>query len=173
MCNLPQDISPDEQSDRWALATFGAGCFWHVEEAFRQRPGVLSTSVGYMGGHFANPCYLDVLSRITGHAEVAQVHYDPERISYSDLLDVFWNCHDPTTLNRQGPDRGEQYRSVIFWHTNEQAIAAEQSKAQLDATDVYADPIVTEIKPASDYWLATADHQQYLAKKRSSKQITR
>ena len=133
------------------IATFGAGCFWHVEEAFRQQPGVLTTSVGYMGGHFAHPSYLDVLSRITGHAEVAQVQYDLERVSYLDLLNIFWHCHDPTTPNRQGPDRGEQYRSVIFWHTPEQAIAAKHSKAKLDASDTYSKPIVTEIKPAGDY----------------------
>ncbi len=161
MRHQSQDIPPKQQ----AIATFGAGCFWHVEEVFRQRQGVLATSVGYMGGHFANPCYLDILSRITGHAEVAQVHYDPEQISYSNLLDIFWDCHDPTTLNRQGPDRGEQYRSVIFWHTPEQAATAKASKAQLDAAETYPNPIVTEIKPAGDYWLATADHQQYLAKK--------
>lgn len=156
-----------ELTDKHAVATFGAGCFWHVEESFRQQPGVVSTSVGYMGGHFANPSYLDVLSRITGHAEVTQVHYDPERISYLNLLDIFWNCHDPTTLNRQGPDRGEQYRSVIFWHTPEQAITARNSKAQFDASNAYTNPIVTEIKPASDYWLASAEHQQYLAKQKS------
>jgi len=161
MRHRSQNIPPKQQ----AIATFGAGCFWHVEETFRQHQGVLSTSVGYMGGHFANPCYLDVLSRITGHAEVAQVHYDPEQISYSNLLDIFWDCHDPTTLNRQGPDRGEQYRSVIFWHTSEQAAMAKASKAQLNAAGTYPNPIVTEIKPASDYWIATADHQQYLAKK--------
>ncbi|MBE9060651.1 peptide-methionine (S)-S-oxide reductase MsrA [cf. Phormidesmis sp. LEGE 11477] len=153
--------------DKQAVATFGAGCFWHVEEAFRQHPGVISTSVGYMGGHFANPSYLDVLSRITGHAEVAQVYYDPEGINYLELLDIFWNCHDPTTLNRQGPDRGEQYRSVIFWHTPEQATAAKRSKAALDASSTYDNPIVTEIQPAGEYWLATADHQQYLARKNS------
>lgn len=147
------------------LATFGAGCFWHVEETFRTRRGVQKTSVGYMGGHFEHPCYLDVLSRITGHAEVAQIHYDPELISYEQLLVIFWQCHDPTTLNRQGPDRGEQYRSVIFYHTPEQAIAAQTLKAKLDDSGPYSDPIVTEIKPATDYWPATADHQQYLLKK--------
>ncbi|NJM96744.1 MAG: peptide-methionine (S)-S-oxide reductase MsrA [Phormidesmis sp. RL_2_1] len=148
------------------IATFGGGCFWHVEEAFRQQIGVSFTSVGYMGGTFENPCYLDVLARITGHAEVAQIHYDPELVTYPVLLDIFWRCHDPTTLNRQGPDRGEQYRSVIFYHTPEQAAAAYHSKARLDASDMYANPIVTEIKPAGDYWLAIAEHQQYLAKKR-------
>ena len=149
------------------LATFGAGCFWHVEEAFRTQPGVRQTSVGYMGGDFESPCYLDVLSRITGHAEVAQVHYDPGLISYEQLLAIFWRCHDPTTINRQGPDRGEQYRSVIFYHSLEQAIAAKASKAELNATDTYPNPIVTEIKPAKDYWLATEDHQQYFLKKES------
>ena len=150
-----------------AMATFGAGCFWHVEEVFRTEQGVLQTSVGYMGGHFDNPCYLDVLSRITGHAEVAQVHYNPEAISYERLLNIFWQCHDPTTLNRQGPDRGEQYRSVIFYHSSEQAIAARASKAKLEASGRYCNPVVTEIRPAKDYWLATDDHQQYLFKKRS------
>jgi len=154
------------EKNQGAIATFGAGCFWHTEEAFRQHAGIIRTSVGYMGGHFANPCYLDVLSRITGHAEVAQIHYNPKAISYEALIDIFWKCHDPTTLNRQGPDRGEQYRSVIFYHTPEQASTARISKAQADSSETYADPIVTQIKPAGDYWIATEDHQQYLAKKR-------
>ncbi len=154
-------------SSEHAIATFGAGCFWHVEETFRQYPGVLKTSVGYMGGHFANPSYLDVLSRITGHAEVAQIHYNPARISYQNLLDVFWSCHNPTEFNRQGPDRGEQYRSVIFWHTSAQALTANHSKAQLEASDKHSKAIVTQIKPAGDYWLATDEHQQYIAKKKS------
>lgn len=146
------------------IATFGAGCFWHTEAAFAQQPGILKTSVGYMGGQFPNPCYLDVLSRITGHAEVAQVQYDPATVCYETLLNIFWRCHDPTTLNRQGPDRGEQYRSVIFYHTPEQAIAARRSKASLEAASTYPNPIVTQIKPATDYWLATSDHQQYFAR---------
>ena len=150
------------------MATFGAGCFWHVEEAFRQQPGVLNTSVGYMGGHFDNPCYLDVLSRITGHAEVAQIHYDPAIVSYEALLAIFWRCHDPTTINRQGPDRGEQYRSVTFYHTQQQASRARLSKKALDASGTYPNPIVTEIKPATNYWLATEDHQQYLTKKQAA-----
>lgn len=147
------------------IATFGAGCFWHVEEAFRTQMGVRQTSVGYMGGDFNNPCYLDVLSRITGHAEVAQIHYESETIAYNQLLDIFWQRHDPTTLNRQGPDRGEQYRSVIFYHTPAQAIAAKAAKAKLEAANTYPNSIVTEIKPAKAYWLATEDHQQYLLKK--------
>src|SRR4028118_964757 len=108
------------------LATFGAGCFWGVEAAFRKVKGVTSTSVGYMGGPFPNPSYLDVLSRITGHAEVVQVEYDPSKVSYDELRDVFWNSHDPTSLNRQGPDRGEQYRSVIFFHNPQQEEAAKR-----------------------------------------------
>lgn len=148
-------------------ATFGAGCFWGVEERFRQL-GVISTSVGYMGGHFERPCYLDVLSRITGHAEVAQITYDPLKVSYETLLDLFWQIHDPTSLNRQGADRGEQYRSVIFYHTPQQQQAAERSKRE--AASRYTKPIVTQIQPASDYWLAEDYHQQYLAKKRQSVQ---
>lgn len=148
-----------------SVATFGAGCFWHTEEAFRQHSGVTDTSVGYMGGHFSNPCYLDVLSRITGHAEVAQIHYDPSVIAYERLLTIFWQCHDPTTLNRQGADRGEQYRSVIFYHTPAQRRMAIASKAQLNQSGIYLNPIVTDIQPAGDYWLATDDHQQYLSKK--------
>lgn len=148
-----------------ALATFGAGCFWGTEATFRQLSGVLDTSVGYMGGHFEHPCYLDVLSRITGHAEVAQVQYDPEQISYDALLEVFWQCHDPTSLNRQGADRGEQYRSVIFYHTPEQRAIAERSRAALTRSGQYERPIVTQIEPASTYWLASKEHQQYFEKR--------
>ena len=146
-------------------ATFGAGCFWGVEAAFRRLEGVVSTSVGYMGGHFENPCYLDVLSRITGHAEVTQVEYEPTIISYEQLLEVFWKIHDPTSLNRQGADKGEQYRSVIFFHTPEQEIIARNSKQQLQDSGKYEKDIVTEIKPTSAYWLATDEHQQYFEKK--------
>lgn len=148
------------------VATFGAGCFWGVEAAFRKVTGVINTSVGYMGGHFENPCYLDVLSRITGHAEVAQVEYDPDRISYNALLDVFWAIHDPTSLNRQGADRGEQYRSILFCHTEEQTAIALQSKHHLDTSGRYDKPIVTQIEWASAYWLASDDHQQYFEKQR-------
>lgn len=144
-------------------ATFGAGCFWGTEQAFRQLPGVTSTSVGYMGGHFENPCYLDVLSRITGHAEVAQVEYDPTVITYEALLETFWRIHDPTSLNRQGADRGEQYRSVIFYHTQQQQQLAHQAKQSI--VSQYSKPIVTEITPASTYWLASEEHQHYLEKK--------
>lgn len=143
------------------LATFGAGCFWGIEAAFRKLDGVIDTSVGYMGGHFENPCYLDVLSRITGHAEVCQVQFNPAKISYDALLDTFWRIHDPTSLNRQGADRGEQYRSVIFYHTPEQGKAARQAKAKLQDSGQYPKPIVTQIEPASAYWLASAEHQRY------------
>ena len=148
-------------------ATFGAGCFWGVEAAFRKEKGVISTSVGYMGGHFENPCYLDVLSRITGHAEVCQVEYEPAVVRYEELLETFWQIHDPTSLNRQGADRGEQYRSVIFCHTPEQEAIARRSKAELDRSGRYDRPIVTQIQTASSYWLASEEHQQYLEKKRS------
>jgi peptide-methionine (S)-S-oxide reductase len=147
------------------LATFGGGCFWGVEAAFRKVKGVTSTSVGYMGGHFPNPSYLDVLSRITGHAEVAQVEYDPSKVSYEELLDVFWNIHDPTSLNRQGPDRGEQYRSVIFFHNPQQEEVAKRSKEKLQMSGRFDKDIVTEIKPATEYYLATVEHQQYFEKK--------
>jgi peptide-methionine (S)-S-oxide reductase len=147
------------------LATFGAGCFWGVEAAFRKVKGVTSTSVGYMGGHFPNPSYLDVLSRITGHAEVAQVEYDPSQVSYEGLLDVFWNIHDPTSLNRQGPDRGEQYRSVIFFHNPQQEEAAKRSMELLQLSGRFDKDIVTQIKPAMEYYLATVEHQQYFEKK--------
>ncbi|MBD2036204.1 peptide-methionine (S)-S-oxide reductase MsrA [Leptolyngbya sp. FACHB-321] len=146
-------------------ATFGAGCFWGVEAAFQAAKGVVSTSVGYMGGHFENPSYLDVLSRITGHAEVCQVIYDPALVRYEDLLNTFWRIHDPTSLNRQGADRGEQYRSVIFYHTPQQADIARRSKEQLERSGKYNQSIVTLIQPASNYWLATEDHQQYFEKK--------
>lgn len=152
------------------LATFGAGCFWGTEATFRQLPGVVNTSVGYMGGHFENPCYLDVLSRITGHAEVAQIGYDPEQISYPELLAVFWRCHDPTSLNRQGADRGEQYRSVIFYHTPEQGAIAQRSKSELDQSGQFESAIVTQIKPAGPYWFASDEHQQYFEKQADKRQ---
>lgn len=146
------------------IATFGAGCFWGIEAAFRRVKGVTSTSVGYMGGHFEKPTYLDVCARITGHAEVVQVEYDPSQVSYDELLSVFWQIHGPTSLNRQGPDRGDQYRSVIFYHTPEQAAAAKQSKQKLQYSGRFDRDIVTEIVPALTYWLAEDYHQQYLEK---------
>ena len=150
------------------LATFGAGCFWKTENEFMSLPGVTKTSVGYMGGHFPNPSYLDVVARITGHAEVAQIKYNPELISYEELLTVFWQMHDPTSLNRQGADRGEQYRSVIFYHTRQQLEIAQKSKLQLQLSGKYQQDIVTQIKPAQEYYLATEDHQQYLQRKQKN-----
>lgn len=153
-------------------ATFGAGCFWGVEAAFSRVKGVVSTSVGYMGGHFEHPGYLDVLSRITGHAEVVQVKYDPLVVSYETLLDIFWSIHDPTSLNRQGADRGEQYRTVIFYHTPEQEHLARQSKENLERSGKYQKVLATQIQPASTYWLATEEHQQYFEKKRHKQILT-
>ncbi len=132
-----------------AKATFGAGCFWGVEEDFRKVPGVVGTAVGYSGGTLENPTYEDVCSDGTGHAEVVEVEYDPAKTSYETLLDVFWNGHNPTQLNRQGPDVGTQYRSVIFFHTPEQEAAARASKERLAQSGRFARPIVTEISPRS------------------------
>ena len=146
-------------------ATFGAGCFWGVEATFRQVPGVVSTAVGYLGGTLANPTYKDVCSGRTGHAEVVEVEYDPSRVSYDDLLAVFWENHDPTTLNRQGPDVGAQYRSAIFFHTPEQEAAARASKEERERSGSYRRPIVTEITPASTFYRAEEYHQQYLEKR--------
>ena len=146
-------------------ATFAAGCFWGVEAAFRQVDGVLATAVGYAGGKTKNPTYQDVCTDETGHAEVVQVEFDPARVAYARLLDVFWNEHDPTQLNRQGPDVGTQYRSAIFFHTPEQRAAALASKETLEKSGRYRRPIVTEIVPASDFYRAEDYHQQYLEKR--------
>jgi peptide-methionine (S)-S-oxide reductase len=148
-----------------AIATFGAGCFWGVEAAFRQLPGVLSTRVGYSGGELENPSYQDVCTGRTGHAEVVEVAFDPERVSYDQLLGLFWDNHDPTTLNRQGPDRGTQYRSAIFFHDPEQQVAALASKAKLAASGTLRGPVVTEVTPASTFFEAEDYHQQYLEKR--------
>jgi peptide-methionine (S)-S-oxide reductase len=155
----------DKTMEKTNIGTFGAGCFWGVEAAYRQLPGVLSTRVGYLGGTMENPTYRDVCSGRTGHAEVVEVTYDPTRLSYDDLLTVFWENHDPTTLNRQGPDVGEQYRSAIFYHDDEQKGAAEASKAGRDKSGRYRRPIVTEITPASAFYEAEDYHQQYLEKR--------
>jgi peptide-methionine (S)-S-oxide reductase len=149
-------------------ATFGAGCFWGVEEAFRQVNGVTDTAVGYLGGTLENPTYQDVCTGRTGHAEVVQVTYDPARVSYGQLLDLFWQMHDPTTLNRQGPDFGTQYRSAIFFHTPEQEAAARASKEGLQASGRFRRPIVTEIIATSAFYRAEDYHQQYLAKRGAS-----
>ena len=145
--------------------TFGAGCFWGVEAAFRQTKGVVSTAVGYMGGTLRNPTYQDVCTDKTGHAEVVQVEYDPAVVTYNDLLGVFWQNHNPTTLNRQGPDVGTQYRSAIFFHSPEQEAAARASKAELEKSGRFSKPVVTQIVPAQDFWRAEEYHQQYLEKR--------
>lgn len=145
-------------------ATFGAGCFWGVEDAFRQVEGVGSTRVGYAGGSYENPSYQEVCSDKTGHAEVVEVTYDPARVGYEDLLEVFWKVHDPTQLNRQGPDVGSQYRSVIFTHDEDQATAAKASKEALEASGRHPRPIVTQIEPAPTFWEAEEYHQQYFEK---------
>ncbi len=146
-------------------ATFGAGCFWGVEAAFRSVKGVVSTQVGYSGGRAPDPTYEQVCSGRTGHAEAVEVAYDPAGVSYDDLLHVFWENHDPTTPNRQGPDVGEQYRSAIFFHSPEQEAAAKGSVASLEAAKRYRRPIVTEIVPAGPFYRAEEYHQQYLEKR--------
>jgi len=144
-------------------ASFGAGCFWGVEAAFRRLAGVKSTQVGYMGGTTKNPTYEDVCTDSTGHAEVVEVTFDPQVISYHDLLEVFWANHNPTTLNRQGPDVGAQYRSAIFYHSPEQLVEARASREAAQAN--FPKPIVTQIVPASEFWRAEEYHQQYLEKR--------
>jgi peptide-methionine (S)-S-oxide reductase len=146
-------------------ATFGAGCFWGVEASFAEIPGVKQTAVGYAGGRTENPSYQEVCTDSTGHAEVVQVLYDPAQVSYEKLLEVFWQAHDPTQLNRQGPDVGTQYRSSIFFHTPEQEQAARASKDALQKSGRFARPIVTEITPALPFWRAEEYHQKYLEKR--------
>lgn len=145
--------------------TFGAGCFWGVEATFRQIPGVKATAVGYMGGELKNPTYKDVCTDRTGHAEVVEVEFDPAQISYESLLQVFWENHDPTQLNRQGPDSGTQYRTVIFYHSPEQQAVATASKEERQQSGAYKRPIVTHIVPATEFWRAEDYHQQYLEKR--------
>ena len=146
-------------------AMFGAGCFWGVEAAFRRVKGVAETAVGYSGGWMENPTYKDVCTDRTGHAEVVLVTYDPDKVSYEELLDVFWKCHDPTQVDRQGPDIGKQYRSVIFYFDEEQKAAAQASKAKLQESLKRGKNIVTEIAPASTFYRAEEYHQRYLEKR--------
>ncbi len=146
-------------------ATFGAGCFWGVEETFRRLPGVTATAVGYEGGNLPNPTYQDVCNDETGHAEVVEVDYDPEVIAYGQLLEAFWAAHDPTTMNRQGPDHGTQYRSAVFYHDEDQRQVAEGSKQRLQESGRFKRPVVTQIAPAAAFWRAEDYHQQYLAKR--------
>ena len=145
-------------------ATFAAGCFWGVEAAFRQVDGVVDTAVGYTGGHVDRPTYEQVCTDTTGHAEAVLVRFDPERVSYDTLLVVFWASHDPTTPNRQGPDIGSQYRSAVFFHSPEQQQAAIASKARLERTNQFGDPIVTQIVPATTFHRAEEYHQRYFEK---------
>ncbi len=146
-------------------ATFAAGCFWGVEEAFRRVKGVTSTRAGYTGGHLDNPAYEDVCTGTTGHAEAVEIEFDPSAVTYGELLDIFWNMHDPTSLNRQGPDTGHQYRSAIFFHNPAQEKAAKESKERLQKSGAYKRPVVTEIKPASKFFEAEGYHQRYLEKR--------
>jgi len=146
-------------------ATFGAGCFWGIEAEFRKVEGVVDAAAGYLGGTLENPTYEDVCSGATGHAEVVQVEYDPSRVPYEELLRLFWEMHDPTTLNRQGPDVGTQYRSAAFFHSPEQEAAARASKEELDRSGHYRSPIVTEITPATTFYRAEEYHQRYLEKR--------
>jgi peptide-methionine (S)-S-oxide reductase len=147
------------------IATFGAGCFWGVEAKFRAVPGVLDAVSGYSGGHMVNPSYKDVCTDETGHAEVVQVTFDPAKVSYETLLDTFWQLHDPTQVNRQGPDYGSQYRSAIFFHSPEQEAVAKKSKAALDAGGKFRRPIATEITAAGPFYRAEEYHQRYLEKR--------
>ena len=146
-------------------ATFGAGCFWGVEATFRQVPGVMATAVGYAGGNTKNPTYKDVCTDQTGHAEVVEVQFDPAQVSYETLLNIFWENHDPTTKNRQGPDWGSQYRSAIFFHSPDQEKTAKESKERLQSSGKWPRPIVTEIAPAPEFYRAEDYHQQYLEKR--------
>ena len=147
------------------LATFAAGCFWGVEESFRKIKGVKSTKVGYTGGRWENPTYNDVCADLTGHAEAIQLQYDPQEVSYEDLLEVFWSIHNPTTKNRQGFDYGFQYRSVIFYHTPEQELSAGRSIEELEKSGRFRNRIVTEIVPAATFYKAEEYHQKYYEKK--------
>lgn len=147
------------------LATFAAGCFWGVEESFRKIKGVKSTTVGYTGGRWENPTYNDVCADLTGHAEAIQLQYDPQEVSYEDLLEVFWSIHNPTTKNRQGFDYGFQYRSVIFYHTPEQELSARRSIEELEKSGRFRNRIVTEIEPAATFYKAEEYHQKYYEKK--------
>jgi len=147
------------------IATFGAGCFWGIEAAFRQVPGVLDAAVGYSGGKTQNPSYQEVCTDTTGHAEVVQVTFDPEKLSYEQLLEVFWSIHDPTQVNRQGPDYGKQYRTAIFFHSPEQEAAAKKSKQALEASGKLRRPVATEITQAGPFWRAEEYHQRYLEKR--------
>lgn len=154
----------NKKSEKLEIATFAAGCFWGVEDKFMQIDGVKKTEVGYTGGHFKNATYKDVCSGTTGHAEAVNVYFDPKIVSYEQLLNVFWELHDPTQFNRQGPDYGSQYRSAIFYHDENQKTLAEKSKSDLDQSKKYPKKIVTEITKSSEFYKAEEYHQQYMKK---------
>jgi len=156
-----QSESADERPDKIQTATFGGGCFWCIEAVFEELQGVIDVESGYAGGQTENPTYKEVCTGLTGHAEVCQIRYDPAKINYVDLLEVFFKVHDPTTLNRQGPDVGTQYRSVIFYHDDRQKAAAEKAKQELTRAGAYRGPIVTEIAPLAKYYPAEDYHQDY------------
>lgn len=160
-------MSGNKNSNTTAVATFGAGCFWCVEAVFLDLKGVKSVVSGYSGGHVENPTYKQVCGGDTGHAEVAQITYDPDAISFEELLEVFWKTHDPTTLNRQGNDVGTQYRSVIFYHDEQQKKLAERYKQKLDASGAFKDPVVTEIVPLEKFYRAEDYHQNYFSQNES------
>jgi peptide-methionine (S)-S-oxide reductase len=151
----------DMENNKLETATFGAGCFWCVEAVFQQLKGVEQVTSGYSGGHVKNPAYKEVTRGNTGHAEAVQIQYDPQKIGYEQLLEVFWKTHDPTTLNRQGADIGPQYRSVIFYHNQDQKAIAEKSKEQMDESGYFADPIVTAIEPYKNFYVAEDYHQDF------------
>ncbi len=157
------NLGPEPPAGDTELATFGGGCFWCTEAAFQMMKGVSKVESGYSGGHVANPSYEAVCTGLTGHAEVVQVTFDPKVISYAELLEVFWRAHDPTTLNRQGNDRGPQYRSAIFYHNERQKQLATAYKQQIDDAGVFRSPLVTEISPYKEFFRATEDHQNYYA----------
>jgi len=157
-------MEENQEGRDFERATFGAGCFWGVEAGFRRVKGVVATAVGFMGGHVQNPTYYEVSKGTTGHTEVVQVIFDPSVVSYDRLLEVFFEIHDPTTLERQGPDVGKQYRSVIFYHSPEQKKAAEGAKASLQNSGRFRDRITTAIEPASEFYMAEEYHQQFFEK---------
>jgi peptide-methionine (S)-S-oxide reductase len=162
---LPAGRTQEEKIMTTEIATFGAGCFWGVEAAFSRVPGVVEAVSGYSGGHTENPSYKDVCTDETGHAEVVQVTYDPAKVSFEKLLEVFWTMHDPTQVNRQGPDFGSQYRTAIFFHTPEQEATAKKVKADLNASGKFKKPIATEITAAGQFYRAEEYHQKYLEKR--------
>lgn len=165
---INQEINQQGENQKMEKATFAAGCFWGVEAAFRKVDGIVSTTVGYTGGTTENPTYEQVCTGKTGHAEAVQVEFDQSKVSYDELLQVFWEIHNPTTLNRQGLDIGSQYRSSIFYHNEEQKKAAIASKEKLQSSGKYKNEIVTEIEPASELYRAEEYHQQYLEKRKLS-----